>query len=1481
VRTLNVRLAAILLVIIIVGGAGTYFVHYFQQKRNADFFLEQADIAKQDVENAKKEKKTEEETKALKKQIENMQWYLSFRPNDLDVVEKLGMLRADHIIVDNVFDNIAYNQAYSLLDKVVREDETRKEARRKLIDVAITGQRFTDALEHLKYLLKESPDDPELLQLLGQCDEKIGENESAQKAYEKAIEYSPKQIDTYPRLASLLRSLNKPKEAYDCMQNMIKNNPNSAKAYIYLGNYWQSISTKEDAKRAADRDVDTKDEAMRAAEKALELSPDDSDALLLAAQCAIGLDDFEKARKYTEHNLDVHKDSPVIYTTLAQIIWQSSDKEKAIEILDRGLKETKNSPQILWSKANMLVDMKKLDAAKETMKQLQSMPFNKAWLEYLDAKISFAQKDWAEATRRFEKVRPSLTYWPNYLMQTDFCLGYCYGQLHNIDQQIRSYQRVLAADPFSAPAREGLTNALLASGRVDEAVAEYAKLIRMNKIPPSGLINFARLLIKQNSLLSPNEQKWGPVEKVLDEAEKTNPDADQIILLRTEVLHAQNRNEEAEKLLQKAHQKNPKQIEFWHAMVTIAALQKKWDQAEKILADFEKQMGDTVDLRLARSGYLLQRYDTKAGEYLTKLSENIDGFSDADRLRLWSGLLSAARRTGDAKLIKQYVDLLYQKDEKNLEVHLLRMDQAVNSQDIPALEDALTDLKKVEGEGPLWMIGQARLLALRALKENNSSLLDGALQYLSQAREQRPSLSLIPLLTASIYDQQKKPDQALKYYLEAIEMGEHNPTAVRRAVQFLYQKQRYKDADKLLRQMERLQAPFTPELTKIWVQLLFQQNEFDQAVAKARQVVSEKSDEYGEHLWLGQILRIAARRAQAQKHTKEYQDLAAEAEKSLRRAVELKGDVPETWVTLVEFLSNVDKTSEAEEVINQARGKIPADKAIIALAQCYEAVGKNDLAMEQYKLAIAAKPNDPGVVRSVADFYQRIGKTVEAEALLQLIISGKVKGDDANLFWARRQLAVIIAAKGGLLNMEAARKLIEQNLAAAADSADDLRIKARLDAQDPRRSRKDEAISTLTKMMEGQQATPEDRFSLAMLYLATEKQLQSHAPATSKTNTDESKTSTAWMNASKILRDLITSQEDDSRYLAVYAKALLDHGEVSGAELYLNKLINNFPNAAATIMLRAEILARRNQFDEALELMKSFVDMKKASPPERSKRIRLMANTMEQLTERLKSPDQKTMAEHYIRTAEMFYRQYVDEHPSQSLDLVMFFVRQDQIEDAVKILEQSWKNSDPISVAQICMNVVEHEKQSKEKETAQRVEKVLTDARAKFDNHPAIVLTLGDIRVNQGRYTEAENLYREVLDKNPGHAVAMNNLAVLLTLQGKNLKEALSLINKAIEITGPLASMLDTRTCVYIAQGNVEKALNDIEEAVADAATPVRLFHQAQALDLGKQKYAASSAMQQALKAGLTKEMLQAPEFPAFENLQKLAKELDLKAVDK
>jgi Tfp pilus assembly protein PilF len=151
-----------------------------------------------------------------------------------------------------------------------------------------------------------------------------------------------------------------------------------------------------------------------------------------------------------------------------------------------------------------------------------------------------------------------------------------------------------------------------------------------------------------------------------------------------------------------------------------------------------------------------------------------------------------------------------------------------------------------------------------------------------------------------------------------------------------------------------------------------------------------------------------------------------------------------------------------------------------------------------------------------------------------------------------------------------------------------------------------------------------------------------------------------------------------------------------------------------------------------------------------------------------------------------------------------------------------------------------------------------------------LLLVMAELRSRQTRYADTEVFYRESLKKNGGDVVAMNNLAVLLALQGIKLDEALKLMNQAIEIAGQVAAMLDSRASVYIARHDPDNALKDIRAALADAETPVRLFHLAQVYQLAGQEKEARDTMDKALKKGLTREMLQPLELPAFEKLRQL-----------
>ena len=120
---------------------------------------------------------------------------------------------------------------------------------------------------------------------------------------------------------------------------------------------------------------------------------------------------------------------------------------------------------------------------------------------------------------------------------------------------------------------------------------------------------------------------------------------------------------------------------------------------------------------------------------------------------------------------------------------------------------------------------------------------------------------------------------------------------------------------------------------------------------------------------------------------------------------------------------------------------------------------------------------------------------------------------------------------------------------------------------------------------------------------------------------------------------------------------------------------------------------------------------------------------------------------------------------------------------------------------------------------------VLLAAADKHDRPISILLALGELRGTQDRVDEAVQVYREILKRDENNVWAMNNLAVLLALQKRGLSEARQLVEKAIEIAGPLPALLDSRASVYLALGQPQRALSDLQQVVGEDPRPNRQFH--------------------------------------------------------
>ena len=379
----------------------------------------------------------------------------------------------------------------------------------------------------------------------------------------------------------------------------------------------------------------------------------------------------------------------------------------------------------------------------------------------------------------------------------------------------------------------------------------------------------------------------------------------------------------------------------------------------------------------------------------------------------------------------------------------------------------------------MWLYGEAVRLSLTAKGKDEASIkaLNDSLKLLSLARAGRQSWSRLALLEAGIYDQLGKPALALERYQEAIREGERNPEAVRRAVEILTSRRKFAEADKLLRTMEERQLPLNPQLVKRGIELSIQEHDFDRASAMLSKAKSKgvESKNWRDQLWLAEVQAILGRRARREGRNGEADASFAEAKKAFRRALSLNDKAVEIWISFVQFFASVDQIAEAKDVVREASGKIPAKDAPAALAQCYEilrdaeqmqkktaeAAEDGEEAQQQYAAALAAAPEDPQIVRRVADFHLRSRQLAAAEPLLKQLVAGKGNPAADDVIWARRHLAMSLASYGGYANLQAALKMINENLVAReANEQDpqDLRLLASFLAIDPSATRRLQAI---------------------------------------------------------------------------------------------------------------------------------------------------------------------------------------------------------------------------------------------------------------------------------------------------------------------------------------------------------------------------------------------------------------------------------------
>ena len=137
-------------------------------------------------------------------------------------------------------------------------------------------------------------------------------------------------------------------------------------------------------------------------------------------------------------------------------------------------------------------------------------------LDYIEARLLLMGARWSEAAQALERLRPLIETKADLAENIDLFLARCYAQLGEPVRQLAACQRAIAANPASALARQGMVEACVSLGRVDEAL-EHSGRLMTSGTNGAGWTQVARLSLLRN--LSQGRTDWRDVEAAIDQAE--------------------------------------------------------------------------------------------------------------------------------------------------------------------------------------------------------------------------------------------------------------------------------------------------------------------------------------------------------------------------------------------------------------------------------------------------------------------------------------------------------------------------------------------------------------------------------------------------------------------------------------------------------------------------------------------------------------------------------------------------------------------------------------------------------------------------------------------------------------------------------------------------------------------------------------------------------------------------------------------------
>ncbi|QDU36814.1 Tetratricopeptide repeat protein [Maioricimonas rarisocia] len=1358
---LNVRLLVIACAFVLGVGTSIPLIHHFQSQRTSVALRDRAEA-----------NLAEGNEKVAARQYAS---YLALAPDDLDARLKLDELnwklaeKPGHV-----------QRAIQFTERLLRENDGLDAVRWRHVDQLIRYGQPSDAIAHID-VLRESGSkevDPAALDLVeGIAHDAAGRYDEAAIVFGRIAmvegdfphaELAGETIersDVIARLVEIMAiELNRRPEAMALVNRAVQRFPDSLQLRLLRVKFRAASGTL---------DASTGEDLETALQQSDEADPAEQiETLLLFGQHLRQSTTPDRnriahaiieLRRIAEEGTDDYR----VYQEWAALEALRGKSDESIDVLRQGVDALPDEPMLVALLADELLNRGDAAAARQLVESVETadevkLPAGLA--AYLKGRQAYHAGDWVTARRYFEQARDSDDDLADLSGRSWLYLAHCHAELGARREQLTAFRQAKSYPALAVDAQLGEARALVGLGRVDDALRIYRR-VPSDVVPLHEIagVEFAKVLQQPVG-----RRDWSAFDAALEQALAESPAAPEVILLQVRSLFHRGQFDEVDRLLAQACESTPDYPMYWLRRVQLQATLENFDAAAKILASAREVHGDNVLLLAAE---IPLRQATGADDLDNLLAEVDDRLDEipAEHLSVIIGLLiDAGDSLGRPDLVLKWNRKLAYEVEpsRTALLHLLRL--ALDQQDMSVVREATSRIETLEGsESPY--VEYADALVRLSTAADNDRVLHEARATLRKLVGQSPHEPIFWIEFARLNERTGRIAEAADAYLEAADRGSTNAAMLRRLMQLLAQQQRFGEIGQLRDELARA-AGSSPGMSELLVEATLLAGDKDAAAARL-----EETDANVDPLWRGRILMVTGRNEKAGQ--------------AFRQAVREQPDREEAWLTLVEFLILTQQQEEARQVADDAPLSTPEAKGMLA-----ELLGNFDAAESHYREAYL---NDLSPTRGLmlARLLARTQQSDKSVELLEEMLRSAAEIPTKQRLETRRLLARVIAERSQP-DFEQALKLIEANVREADNKHLERRELARLYSLKPYPEHAARVEQILTSLQLYRSLNATDTLLLARAYDVLGK--------TEK--------------ADEYWQSLLEFSELTPAMRKQYVERALERGEWRDARSQIRRLEAQVGLDHDTLRYAAWAACLKDeQPDDAIALIDRYLADARSGMD--LARTGVAAGVLARLVEEFSHVE--AIANEFATYADRLYSQLARAQPTAALAHSMLLTSMNRGADAIDVLSAVRGQVDETQRLAAAIRVVEMSEVPSDaiRMTGKWVEELV----AGRPTAQALILFEHYLRVT-GEFERARELNRQLLEVMPDNVVVLNNQAWLMTTLNRP-DAALPLIERAIEIAGPLPFLLDTCAMARAATGDAAEAIRELERALAQDDSDVIRYH--------------------------------------------------------